>query len=72
MIELKKDQTSDDTVGQVARYMGWLKKTKKVDDVKGVIIAGTYDKKLDFALAAVPNVEVFLYEVNFKLNQFKV
>lgn len=72
VIELKKDQTSDDTVGQVARYMGWLKKTKKADDVKGVIIAGTYDKKLDFALAAVPNVEVFLYEVNFKLNQFKV
>ena len=72
VIELKKDQTSDDTVGQVARYMGWLKKTKKVDDVKGVIIAGTYDKKLDFALAPVPNVEVFLYEVNFKLNQFKV
>lgn len=70
VIELKKDQTSDDTVGQVARYMGWIKRTMKTDDVKGVIIAGTYDKKLDYALGAVPNVEVFLYEVNFQLSQF--
>lgn len=71
VIELKKDQTSDDTVGQIARYMGWIKKTMKVDNVKGVIIAGQYDKKLDYALEMVPNVEVFLYEVNFKLNQFR-
>ena len=24
VIELKKNQTSDDTVGQLARYMGWI------------------------------------------------
>jgi hypothetical protein len=71
VIELKKDQTSDDTVGQIARYMGWIKKTKNSSNVKGVIIAGHYDKKLDYALEMVPNVEVFLYEVNFKLNQFR-
>lgn len=70
VIELKKDQTSDDTVGQIARYMGWIKKTKNADNVKGVIIAGQYDKKLDYALEMVPNIEVFLYEVNFKLNKF--
>jgi len=71
VIELKKNQTSDDTVGQVARYMGWIRKTKGDKNVKGIIIAGTYDKKLDYALSSVPNVEVFLYEVNFKLNEFK-
>jgi hypothetical protein len=70
VIELKKDQTSDDTVGQVARYMGWVKRNKNTDDVKGVIIAGQYDQKLDYALGVVQNVEVFLYEVNFKLNEF--
>jgi len=70
VIELKKDQTSDDTVGQVARYMGWVKESKKTDKVSGVIIAGQYDQKLDYALKAVPNVEVFLYEVDFRLSQF--
>jgi RecB family endonuclease NucS len=28
VIELKRDQTSDQTVGQLARYMGWLEENK--------------------------------------------
>lgn len=71
VIELKRNQTSDDTIGQLARYMGWIKKDKKDDGVKGIIIAGQYDKKLEYALKMVPNTEVFLYEVDFKLNEFK-
>lgn len=67
--ELKKNQTSDDTIGQLARYMGWIKENKG-GEVKGIIIAGQYDRKLDFALKVMPNVEVFLYEVDFKLNKF--
>jgi len=71
VIELKKNQTSDDTVGQIARYMGWIKDVKKDADVSGVIIAGDYDKKLDYALSIVPNVEVYLYKVDFTLEEFK-
>ncbi len=67
VIELKKNQTSDDTVGQVARYMGWIKDKKGDKNVKGVIIAAEYDEKLEYALKAVPNVEVFLYKVDFQL-----
>ena len=69
VIELKKDQTSDDTIGQVARYMGWIKEQKKTDDVTGIIIAGQYDKKLEYALKIIENVDVFIYEVNFKLSK---
>lgn len=71
VIELKKDQTSDDTVGQITRYMGWIKKNKNEKNVKGIIIAGEFDKKLEYALEAVPNIEVFLYQVDFKLSEFK-
>lgn len=71
VIELKKNQTSDDTVGQIARYMGWIKEKKGDKNVKGIIIAGVYDKKLDYALKMIQNVEVFLYEVDFKLKEFK-
>jgi hypothetical protein len=71
VIELKKNQTSDDTAGQLARYMGWIKRVKKDNNVKGIIVAGTYDKKLDDARLMIPNTEVFLYEVNFKLSPFK-
>ncbi|MFA6999795.1 MAG: PDDEXK nuclease domain-containing protein [Candidatus Paceibacterota bacterium] len=71
VIELKRDQTSDATIGQLARYMGWVKKNKNDKNVKGVIIAGQYDKKLDFAREMIPNTEVFIYQVDFKLKEFK-
>jgi len=71
VIELKKNQTSDDTVGQLTRYMGWVIKNKGDKNVKGIIIAAEFDKKLEYALEAVRNVEVFLYEVDFKLSEFK-
>ena len=67
VIELKKNQTSDDTVGQVARYMGWIKEKKGDKNVPGIIIASELDEKLQYALKVVPNVEVFLYKVDFQL-----
>jgi len=72
VIELKRNQTSDDTVGQLMRYMGWVKRHLKDENVKGIIIAGKYDKKLDYALEYAPfDTDVFLYNVNFTLNEFK-
>lgn len=71
VIELKRNQTSDDTVGQLARYMGWVKENKKDNNVRGVIIAGQYDKKLDYARKMIPNIEVFIYQVDFNLSEFK-
>ena len=72
VIELKKNQTSDDTVGQLLRYMGWIKKNKQDEGVKGIIVAGQFDNKLDHARSMIPNCEVFLYEVDFKLKDFKI
>jgi len=72
VIELKKNQTSDDTVGQLTRYMGWLEEQKTQGKAtKGIIIAATYDNRLYYALKKVKDVEVYLYRVNFKLEEFK-
>ena len=72
VIELKRNQTSDDTFGQLTRYMGWVKRHLKDDNVKGIIIAGKYDKKLDYALEYAPfDTDVFIYNVSFTLNEFK-
>ena len=51
--------------------MGWIKKNKNDEGVKGVIVAGQFDNKLDHARSMIPNCEVFLYEVDFKLKEFK-
>ena len=71
VIELKKNQTSDETICQLARYMGWIKKNKKDEMVTGVIVAGQFDEKLDHARIMMPNIEVFLYQVDFKLKEYK-
>ena len=69
VIELKKNQTSDTTVGQVSRYMGWLKAQGK--PTKGIIIASACERNLSYSLKVVPDVEVYTYQVDFKLKEFK-
>jgi restriction system protein len=69
VIELKKGQTNDDTVGQLARYLGWIKEKMGTQSVKGIVIARLEDEKLKYALKAIPNVEFFVYKVNFALEK---
>jgi len=72
VIELKKGQTSDRTIGQLSRYMGWVKKHKaNGNHVKGIIIAGSQDKRLEYALQEMPNIDLFLYKLDFGLEKYK-
>jgi RecB family endonuclease NucS len=71
VIELKRNQSSDDTVGQVLRYMGWVTENLKEKRVRGIIVAGKYDEKLYYAQNMIKEVDVFLYEVQFKLKEYK-
>ena len=51
--------------------MGWVKENLNNENVKGIIVSGKYDEKLYYAQKTVPNIELFIYEVNFKLNEFR-
>lgn len=69
VVELKKGRASDSVVGQVLRYMSYVQDELAEADqtVHGVIIALEDDQKIRRALAMVPNVEFFRYQVSFKL-----
>lgn len=69
VIELKKGKSSDAAVGQVLRYMGWVKEhlCLEAQGVRGIIVCGDQDDKLDYALSMVKNVEARLYRVDFQL-----
>jgi len=70
VIELKKSQTSDDTIGQVTRYMGWVKKNiPNVPSVSGIIIAGGFDKKLKYSLEMISGIKLFQYKISFSLEE---
>jgi restriction system protein len=71
VIELKKGRPSDQVVGQVMRYMGWVRKNLCTNGqgVKGLIICQEHDKKLSYALDVATNIEVRYYEVSFNLHE---
>ena len=50
--------------------MQWVEENL-MSNVKGIIVCGKWDKKLDYARKRMGDVEVFLYEVNFRLNEYK-
>ena len=69
VVELKKGRVSDNVVGQIQRYMGFVKSdlAEKDQNVKGVIIGLEDDIKLTRALSVTSNIEFYKYKVNFKL-----
>jgi hypothetical protein len=69
VIELKRDQSSDDTVGQVLRYMGWVQSELATaqESVEGLVVAHAEDEKLRYALKVTPAVRFMRYEVDFRL-----
>ncbi|MEA3349773.1 MAG: endonuclease NucS, partial [Chloroflexota bacterium] len=71
VIELKRGCASDAVVGQILRYMGYVKEELAKDDqsVKGIIIAMDDDQNIQRALAMVPEIEFYRYQVSFKLNK---
>lgn len=70
IFELKRGRVADRAIGQISRYMGWIKKNLAHGKmVKGVIVAKSISSNLRHAIVAVPNVSLFEYEVAFSLNQ---
>jgi restriction system protein len=69
VVELKRGRASDVVVGQILRYMGFIKEQicEPGQSVEGVIIALEDDKKLRWALSAVPNISFYKYQVSFRL-----
>jgi restriction system protein len=69
VIELKKGRASDVVAGQILRYMGYVKEELAEPDqtVKGLVIALEEDQRLRRALAMVPDIDFFRYEVSFRL-----
>ena len=69
VIELKRGQASDATVGQILRYMGWVREHLCIEPqgVQGIVICQEADDRLEYALSMMPNVGVKFYQIEFRL-----
>jgi len=71
VVELKKGRASDSVVGQIQRYMGYVKEelAEPHQTVRGIIIALEDDLRIRRALSIASNIDFYRYEVNFKLHK---
>lgn len=71
VIELKRHGSSDQVVGQVLRYIGWIKAhhAEAGETVEGLIVAHEGNPQLHYAVSAVPGLSFMAYEVEFRLKQ---
>ena len=73
VIELKRGRASDRVVGQIQRYMGYVKEVllEPGQNVKGIIIALEDDSNIKYALSVTNNIEFYRYSVSFSLFKAK-
>ena len=67
VIEIKKEKSSDKVIGQITRYMGWVKKNlANYKEVRGVIIVHEVDERLEYSACVLSNVKVKYYKIDLK------
>jgi hypothetical protein len=68
VLELKLRDGPDKALGQILRYMGWIKNHRAGDkNVSGVILASQITKKLKYAATQVPHVGLMEYRLAMTL-----
>lgn len=58
VVELKRMRGSDQVIGQIIRYMGRVKEAYPNSNVRGIVIVQHRDAALDYAIRAVPAIQV--------------
>lgn len=72
VIELKKSRPTEWVVGQIRKYLGWIKKNladKENVGVRGVIVVPSGSPDLEYAVMGQGDIKVFTYKINFELNK---
>lgn len=68
VLELKVGRGADAAMGQILRYMGWVKEHLAGErNVYGIIVASNIGQKLRYAASQVPNVRLMEYDLAVSL-----
>lgn len=73
VIELKAEVADQSTFGQIAAYMGWVKKNLAENEaVRGIIVANDFDDKIKYAVQSGTNIKLKKYTISFQLHDESV
>ena len=68
VIEVKVGDAKDAAIGQIARYLGWYKKTEEKPP-RGILIAADFPDPVRYAAAAIGNLTLVSYSVQFSFEE---
>jgi len=73
IFELKVSKGYDRVIGQLLRYIGWVEKNMATEGqkVRGIIVCKEITDDLFLASSKLKDVNLFEYEISFKLNKKK-
>ena len=71
VIEVKVGDAKDSAIGQIARYLGYYTKTEGKPP-RGILIASDFPEGVRYAAAAIPNLTLIAYRVQFSFEQVAV
>lgn len=71
VIELKVSRGYDRVVGQILRYMAWIRKNQADENqiVRGVIVAREMSEDLKLACSEISNIDLYEYELSVSLKK---
>lgn len=73
VIELKAGTASNSVIGQILGYISWVRQNiSQGRNVRGIIIADDFDKRVKYASSEMPNISLKKYEVTFILKDVQV
>ena len=74
VVELKVSRGYDRVIGQLLRYMAWIRKYQAEPDqgVRGMIIAREISEDLRLACSSIPDIDLFEYQLAVALNRVRV
>ena len=74
IIELKVSRGYDRVIGQLLRYISWVKKNMATEGqkVRGIIICKEITEDLVLACSEINNIELFEYELSIKLKKIEM
>jgi hypothetical protein len=67
VIELKAGKAKDESLGQLLGYMGCL--TKSPNSVRGILVASSFDSRVQCAARALPLLKLLKYSVSFAVEE---
>ena len=69
VIELKTGTARQNAVGQILSYMGDVAEEDSTSTVRGILVAGDFDKKARAAARMVPNLSLRKYAIQFEFSE---